>query len=86
MNGTAFSHRVLPQHLALKVTECLDAVRVAAPSEKLDAFKLCSRQVFALSEVEYPLQEKVDRLQSTAEAYGLTEQFGDDAEIGRAHV
>ena len=37
---------VLPAHLAKQVTQFADAIRVAAPSEKLSAFTLCARQVF----------------------------------------
>jgi hypothetical protein len=71
---------VLPPHLAQKVTVYADAVRVAAPSERLTAFKLCARQVFGLGETDqYPLHEKVDRLWASAEAHGLVERFGSDA-------
>jgi hypothetical protein len=82
MNGKGTSHCdhfVLPLHLAQKVTEHADTIRVAAPSEKFDAFKLFARQVFGLDEAEYPLCEKVDRLQATAEAYGFVERLGSDA-------
>jgi hypothetical protein len=83
VNGKATSHLdrfALSPHLAKKVTEYADSIRVAAPSEKLNAFKLCARQVFGLGEPDqYPLREKVDRLQATADAHGLTERFGVDA-------
>jgi putative DNA primase/helicase len=69
----------LPPHLAKQVTEFADAVRVAAPSEKLDAFTLCARQVFGLGTPdEFPLAEKGDRLQATAEAHGLVVEYGND--------
>ena len=73
-------HFDLPVHLAQQVIEFSDIIRVAAPSEKFDAFKIFARQVSGLGEDgEYPKQEKVDRLQATAEAHGLVKQYGNDA-------
>jgi hypothetical protein len=77
LNGT--SHSVSPFHAARKVTELLDGVRVAAPSEKMSALKLSARGVFGLSEAEHSFQDKVDRLWATAEAHGIVERYGSDA-------
>jgi putative DNA primase/helicase len=68
---------VLPAHLAKQVTQFADAIRVAAPSEKLSAFTLCARQVFGLGTPdEFPLAERADRLQAMAEAHGLVAEHG----------
>jgi hypothetical protein len=64
---------------AEKLRQILDDVRVAPPSEKLTAFGRAARRT--AREVvgpTYPKCEAVDRLQATAEAHGLVEEFGEN--------
>jgi putative DNA primase/helicase len=76
---SATSEFVLSPHLAEQYRKFADYIRVAAPSQKLDAFTTCARYVIGLgTHDEFPLQEKIDRLQATAEAHGLFAMFGTD--------
>lgn len=69
----------LPPTLADKLTKILDDVRIAPPSEKLTAFgRTAQRIAREIVGPKYPMREAVDRLWTTAEVHGLTEEFGEN--------
>jgi AAA domain len=69
----------LPPERAEKLRQILDDVRVAPPSEKLSAFGRAARRTAReIVGPTYSLREAVDRLQATAEAHGLVEEFGEN--------
>jgi len=72
------SNFVLQPALAGRVWEYLSAVRVAPPSEKLDAFARATQLVAGLTGPGFPRQEAIDRLWVAAEVNGLIEAYNDD--------
>jgi hypothetical protein len=69
----------LSPSLAEKYRQYADAIRVAAPSEKLNAFATCASYIAGLVHPTlFPETEAVDRLWASAEASGLIAAHGDD--------
>lgn len=65
--------------LAEKYRQYADAIRVAAPSDKLNAFATCASYIAGLVHPTlFPETEAVDRLWASAEAAGLIAAHGED--------
>jgi RecA-family ATPase len=78
--GNGFSGSgALPPMLAKRLYQILDDVRVAPPSERLDALVMAARRIAGeIVGPHYSKADASDRLQITADAFGLTETVGDD--------
>src|SRR5262249_18628430 len=72
------SNFVLSAPLAERYRGYANAIRVAAPSERLEAFARCARLVAGMISKDFPLQEAVDRLWATAQAFGIVRDHGED--------
>jgi putative DNA primase/helicase len=74
-------HRfVLSSDIEAAYRRYTDLVRAATPSQRLKAFTLAARRVAGLVDAtDFPHAEAVDRLWTTAEAYGLILVHGVDA-------
>jgi D5 N terminal like len=76
--GPDVSDFALPPALAEKVWGCLNAIKIAPTSEKLDAFRRATQLVSGLTGPDFPTREAVERLWAMAECNGLIEAYDED--------
>jgi putative DNA primase/helicase len=75
-----FVHSAPPPQLAEKLRQILNGIKIAPPSERRAAFKrTCQRVAGEIVGKGYSRPEAADRLQDTADALGITAEFGYDA-------
>ncbi len=68
----------LPSVLGGRVWKYLSAIRIAPPSEKLDAFTRSAQLIAGLTGPAFPVPEAAERLWAAAQAGGLVDEYGEN--------